>query len=181
MDLIPSPTHYLPRSLSLSYYPPLLTPTSSLPLSWSLPSLSRSLTRETPLETGLGNLLLLQRLLQFHADRIIRATQINENLDDVFTRLMNRELSANDYEILSQLDDLKKEGFTSEEIERLPTNKVSAEEAAKIKQCSICLSDFEEDEEVRRLPCFHPFHRQCIDKWLERSKMCPIDNQRIQI
>ena len=41
-------------------------------------------------------------------------------------------------------------------------------------KCTICLSDFEEGEDVRRLPCMHLFHAECVDQWLKTNKCCPI-------
>ncbi|CAG0919403.1 unnamed protein product [Notodromas monacha] len=41
-------------------------------------------------------------------------------------------------------------------------------------KCTVCLSDFEEGEDVRRLPCLHLFHRNCVDQWLTQNKACPI-------
>ena len=35
-------------------------------------------------------------------------------------------------------------------------------------------SEFEEDEDVRRLPCMHLFHVPCVDQWLGLNKRCPI-------
>ncbi|KAJ7946202.1 RING-H2 finger protein [Quillaja saponaria] len=41
--------------------------------------------------------------------------------------------------------------------------------------CSICLSEFEEDETVRLLPkCSHAFHPPCIDTWLRSHTNCPM-------
>lgn len=41
--------------------------------------------------------------------------------------------------------------------------------------CSVCLSEFQEDEEVRLLPkCSHAFHIQCIDTWLRSHSNCPL-------
>ncbi|CAB4314224.1 unnamed protein product [Prunus armeniaca] len=41
--------------------------------------------------------------------------------------------------------------------------------------CSVCLSEFEEDESVRLLPkCSHAFHIPCIDTWLRSHKNCPL-------
>ena len=43
-----------------------------------------------------------------------------------------------------------------------------------LERCTICLSDYEEKEKMRRLPCFHQFHQNCVDKWLHQAKKCPI-------
>ncbi|CAD7956888.1 unnamed protein product [Amoebophrya sp. A25] len=40
--------------------------------------------------------------------------------------------------------------------------------------CMVCLCEFEDQEEARRLPCRHTFHAGCIDEWLRRSCECPI-------
>lgn len=43
--------------------------------------------------------------------------------------------------------------------------------------CSICLVDFADGEELRRVPCAsgHLFHPKCIRDWLERSNStCPV-------
>ncbi|KAJ0986615.1 hypothetical protein J5N97_004989 [Dioscorea zingiberensis] len=41
--------------------------------------------------------------------------------------------------------------------------------------CSVCLSEFESDDEVRLLTvCGHAFHPECIDTWLGRKKTCPV-------
>ncbi|PSN55498.1 hypothetical protein C0J52_02588 [Blattella germanica] len=42
------------------------------------------------------------------------------------------------------------------------------------EKCTICLSEFEEEEDVRRLPCMHLFHVECVDQWLATNKRCPI-------
>lgn len=62
------------------------------------------------------------------------------------------------------------------------------------EKCTICLSEFEDAEDVRyakkafysvecffheslffrRLPCMHLFHVGCVDQWLDTNKRCPI-------
>ncbi|KAJ3206531.1 hypothetical protein HDU83_003121 [Entophlyctis luteolus] len=32
--------------------------------------------------------------------------------------------------------------------------------------CSVCLCDYKAGQFLRQLPCFHGFHRECIDGWL---------------
>lgn len=43
-----------------------------------------------------------------------------------------------------------------------------------VEKCTICLSEFEDCESVRRLPCLHLFHIDCVDQWLCTNKRCPI-------
>ncbi|KAI3714518.1 hypothetical protein L6452_21474 [Arctium lappa] len=44
-----------------------------------------------------------------------------------------------------------------------------------VSECSVCLSVFEEGEEVRKLPtCDHYFHALCIDMWLHSHIDCPL-------
>ncbi|KAG4975904.1 hypothetical protein AAZX31_13G029400 [Glycine max] len=41
--------------------------------------------------------------------------------------------------------------------------------------CSVCLSEFQEDESLRLLPkCNHAFHLPCIDTWLRSHTNCPM-------
>jgi len=41
--------------------------------------------------------------------------------------------------------------------------------------CAVCLDEFLEGDELRRLPCKHEFHTSCIDPWLlTRKRFCPV-------
>ncbi|GKV33639.1 hypothetical protein SLEP1_g42120 [Rubroshorea leprosula] len=42
-------------------------------------------------------------------------------------------------------------------------------------ECSVCLTEFQEDELLRLLPkCNHAFHISCIDTWLRSHTNCPL-------
>ena len=50
------------------------------------------------------------------------------------------------------------------------------------ESCAICLSEYEEGEELRVLPCKHVFRRECIDAWITRQGVaasCPLCKQLI--
>ncbi|KAM0850675.1 hypothetical protein ACQ4PT_052922 [Festuca glaucescens] len=41
--------------------------------------------------------------------------------------------------------------------------------------CAVCLGEFQEEERVRLLPsCFHVFHAECIDTWLQGNANSPL-------
>jgi len=44
----------------------------------------------------------------------------------------------------------------------------------KETKCSICLLDYENNDELRKLVCSHFFHKKCIDNWFNSSTTCPI-------
>jgi hypothetical protein len=47
--------------------------------------------------------------------------------------------------------------------------------------CTVCLCEYEAGDELRRLPCFHAFHRACIDAWMERNATCPVCRARVEL
>lgn len=56
-------------------------------------------------------------------------------------------------------------------VKRLPVNRFEGECQLT---CTICLSTVKKGKRVKTLPCFHQFHKRCIDTWLEKSSLCPI-------
>ncbi|KAG2292094.1 hypothetical protein Bca52824_038763 [Brassica carinata] len=52
--------------------------------------------------------------------------------------------------------------------------KEEEEEGCGKRCCPICLEEYEDDHEIRRLEkCRHVFHRFCIDSWLQQKQNCP--------
>jgi hypothetical protein len=91
-----------------------------------------------------------------------------------------------EYESLLNLQDVKV-GTSATTLSMLPTSKHrsdggSAEtgSAGEHSMCNICLEEFEEGDEKRRLPCLHEYHVACIDKWLEGSRKCPVCKTEVQ-
>jgi len=70
---------------------------------------------------------------------------------------------------------------TKQQIERLPIRKIDLEflkekslTTEDYTKCSICIGEYQNEEEVRTLPCLHYFHKECIDQWLQKNRVCPI-------
>ncbi|MCO5614127.1 hypothetical protein L7F22_068408 [Adiantum nelumboides] len=63
-------------------------------------------------------------------------------------------------------------------VKSLPVVKyaVKDEEVKKMmKECAVCLCEFENGEMLRLLPaCDHLFHKDCIDMWLFSNTTCPL-------
>ncbi|CAF2158174.1 probable E3 ubiquitin-protein ligase XERICO [Brassica rapa] len=70
------------------------------------------------------------------------------------------------------------ESFLEEFRNRTPT--VKFESLCKCKkqadnECSVCLSNFEEDSEINKLKCGHLFHKTCLEKWIDYWNItCPL-------
>jgi len=63
-------------------------------------------------------------------------------------------------------------GTLQEVIDSLPVVEYAAN--GRETGCAVCLVEFEEGEELRKLPCGHKFHAPCVDRWLLRSSKCPL-------
>jgi len=88
--------------------------------------------------------------------------------------LMYRDLTPEDFETLSKLDEavpktnILREGAASS----LP--RVLARECASA-ECGVCLAELAPESQAVQLPCRHAFHPECISKWLTQCKRtCPL-------
>lgn len=61
-------------------------------------------------------------------------------------------------------------------IESFPYNKDTYGENL---ECSICLVDFEDQDDVSPLPCNHLFHKSCIEEWCTYKPDCPNCREKI--
>jgi len=59
-------------------------------------------------------------------------------------------------------------------VQELETKLVSPSFAAEGKKCPICLIEYDEEDELKVLPCKHFFHTKCIHPWLSKINSCPL-------
>ncbi|CAK64232.1 unnamed protein product (macronuclear) [Paramecium tetraurelia] len=93
-------------------------------------------------------------------------------------RLLNTFIILNENQQL--LLQLRNNRTSEDQINQLPIRQISMEFINQHQnddnhiKCMICLEDYEENQIVRTMPCWHYFHQECIDKWLHKSTLCPI-------
>jgi len=103
--------------------------------------------------------------------------------------LQHRDITPEDYETLRRLDSsvqpktlsLAKLELTcpSWTVPGAPTRSGTAHSITK-ESCCICLECFACGDRLRRLPCKHLFHLDCIDEWLTTSSdICPECSQPV--
>ena len=82
------------------------------------------------------------------------------------------------YEDMIALDDantlMPGQGLSKQDISHNTVTKPFNKAEGSADSCNICLTEFDQGEKVRTLPCFHLFHLKCIDNWLNRKPECPV-------
>ena len=63
---------------------------------------------------------------------------------------------------------------TIDKIARIRFKKSAQTKSGEEEKCSICISEFADQEELRQLPCSHLFHPECVDTWLVQNTNCPV-------
>ena len=63
-------------------------------------------------------------------------------------------------------------GLSTVQLNQLPISDVTVGQLDKT--CTICMDNYELGSKIRMLPCFHFFHRDCVDPWLKRNRECPV-------
>ncbi|KAI3444270.1 hypothetical protein Pfo_000935 [Paulownia fortunei] len=64
-------------------------------------------------------------------------------------------------------------------IDALPTIKISKKHVRADSTCAVCKEKFELGSQVRKLPCKHLYHSECIVPWLEQRSSCPVCRQEL--
>lgn len=64
-------------------------------------------------------------------------------------------------------------------IDALPTIKILKKHIRADSTCAVCREDFELGSRVRKLPCKHLYHSDCIVPWLEQRASCPVCRKEV--
>ena len=50
---------------------------------------------------------------------------------------------------------------------------------SKFFQCGICMDSFYDGEMVKKLPCGHIYHKDCLSQWMQNNNKCPFCDKLI--
>ncbi len=128
------------------------------------------------------------------------------NLQSLALLFSSRDFDGLDYESLwdfqerndqGLVNNMQSHGASDEDINRCPLstlvvgdelitgrfNQQQQQQGSHIPtertSCAICLENYQVDDMIRTLPCFHQMHQRCIDRWLRQKANCPICKQNI--
>ncbi|XP_047162253.1 E3 ubiquitin-protein ligase BIG BROTHER-like [Vigna umbellata] len=110
----------------------------------------------------------------------------NDDDDDDDEEMEEDEIDVDEltYEELIELGDFigrEKRGLSASEICSCLHSHTfhSAESKSGVDLCVICQVEYKEGEALVAIQCEHPYHTDCISKWLQIKKVCPICNTEI--
>ncbi|XP_061980344.1 RING-H2 finger protein ATL29 [Populus nigra] len=91
----------------------------------------------------------------------------------------NWHLRQNSRGLVNLASSKENPGLDSSQIQFFPTftysNVKDYRREQYVLECAICLAEFSYDDLLRLLTvCYHVFHQECIDLWLEAHKTCPV-------
>ena len=162
-----TPTHSINRELRRIDAPPLI----------ARPLNKRRANSNKNIKPG-GNGKALIDLIQIDMD-------IPETIRQALITLQTRDITPNDYALLTDLDvRVKPKTIDHKSVKSLPMKIVKDSkdktddnsESDENEKCSICMEEYKSGDKLRELPCLHAFHSDCIEKWLiESSVKCPLD------
>ncbi|KAE9587192.1 hypothetical protein Lal_00004565 [Lupinus albus] len=91
------------------------------------------------------------------------------------------ELSYEELLELGEFIGKEKKGLSKNEISSFlyPYTCESGASKSGIDKCVICQVEYEKGEALVALQCDHPYHADCITKWLQVKKVCPICSNEV--
>uniref|UniRef100_A0A1A9X271 RING-type E3 ubiquitin transferase n=1 Tax=Glossina brevipalpis TaxID=37001 RepID=A0A1A9X271_9MUSC len=84
-------------------------------------------------------------------------------------------------QFLNQMGHSRTSPLSRDKIDEIPKFLITDDVVDKQQQCSVCLEYFKLEELVRKLPCSHLFHDDCIVPWLSLHGNCPTCRKSLNV
>lgn len=87
--------------------------------------------------------------------------------------------------LCEHIGDVERSRPAASSLAELPTRRATSDDLQEENECAVCCDTYAEGDELRMLPCFHEFHKCCIDKWFlsghAGAHKCPMCNLEIDL
>lgn len=78
-------------------------------------------------------------------------------------------------------DPIRETPLDQEILRLIPEWKVSDNTKKTLKDCVVCMTEYNNDETLITLPCFHIYHKDCILEWFKTNDTCPLCKGHVTI
>ncbi|VVA29125.1 PREDICTED: E3 [Prunus dulcis] len=113
---------------------------------------------------------LMAEISSIHAT-VLRIIMLTEALNEILDEIRHVPLSLSQ----SMLSLPAPENVVNSFPLKNHKSQITESKAQDAQECYICLSEYNEGDKIRVLPCCHEFHMECVDKWLkEKQGVCPL-------
>ncbi|CAL9750548.1 unnamed protein product [Musa acuminata subsp. burmannicoides] len=126
------------------------------------------------------------------AVRLMALTGLNEwvpddhrdhrgNSNDVWQDIDPDEYVYEELVALGEVVGTESRGLSADMIASLPSVNYKAENIQddNSEQCVVCRLEYEDGDSLVLLSCKHKYHSECINKWLQINKVCPVCNAEV--
>jgi len=96
----------------------------------------------------------------------------NQQPEDFFIIMVFR-MFPSVYQLPQHEQGMSDEQVFEKRLAQIPCVPVSNQQIREKEQCIICFENYTLEEMVRKLPCRHSFHGDCIIPWLRDHNTCP--------
>jgi E3 ubiquitin-protein ligase RNF115/126 len=122
---------------------------------------------------------------QIHTGPVLNFNTILPGLFGGFDAPGNSRFSMGDYVFGPNFEQLLNQLFENaghhgppptakSELDQLPSVTIEQSHIDNSEDCAVCKEPFVLNEEVKKLPCKHLYHEECIVPWLKMHNSCPV-------
>ncbi|XP_072968524.1 E3 ubiquitin ligase BIG BROTHER-related-like [Typha angustifolia] len=133
---------------------------------------ARALQDEHDLEVAVR----LMALAGLNDWRVVDHEENGRSSQDAWQEVDPDEYSYEELVALGEIIGTETRGLSADTIASLPSIHYKAQNVqdGNTDQCVICRVEYEEGESLVVLSCKHTYHSECINKWLQINKVCPM-------
>ncbi|GMI82936.1 hypothetical protein like AT3G19910 [Hibiscus trionum] len=117
-----------------------------------------------------------------YIDNVVEDMEYDNSEEDDDDEIDLDDFSYEELIALGEMIGIVKRGLSEDEISSclVPFKFRSIERESRVDRCVICQVEYVDDEGLVALSnCEHPYHSDCISKWLQMKRNCPICSVQI--